>query len=111
MNPHESMPTHLSLHLRYQHDEDEPTIDTTNDEEDPLVLEEGDPLLIFDIDGYFEQEPNPSQKINCTNYDYVLNKYDPQRTESKEWTDIVLNQYHNYEDIFTRKDFDKLPER
>jgi len=90
-------------------DQDEPTIDTNNDEEDPLVLEEGDCLFIFDIDGYLEQESNPPQKINRTNYDYVL-KYDPQRTESKEWTDIVPSQYHNYEDIFTRKYFDKLPE-
>jgi len=92
-------------------DEDEPTIDTNkDDEEDPLILEERDRLSIFNIDGYLEQESNPPQKINHTNYDYVL-KYDPQRTESKEWTDIVPNQYHNYEDIFTRKDFDKLPER
>src|SRR5882762_9106764 len=91
-------------------DKDKPTIDTNNNEEDPLVLEEGDRLFIFDIDGYLEQESNPPQKINRTNYDYVL-KYDPQRTESKEWTDIVPSQYHDYEDIFTRKDFDKLPER
>jgi len=78
------------------------TIDTNNDEEDPLVLEEGDRLFIFDIDGYLEQESNPPQKINRTNYDYVF-KYDPQRTESKEWTDIVPSQYHDYEDVFTRK--------
>jgi hypothetical protein len=38
-------------------------------------------------------------------------KYDPQRAESKAWTDIVPEQYHDYEDIFTKKYFDKLPER
>jgi len=69
-------------------DEDEPTIDTTNDEEDPLVLEEGDRLFVFDIDGYLEQESNLPQNINHINYDYVL-KYDPQQADSKAWTDIV----------------------
>jgi len=53
-------------------DEDEPAIDTNNDEEDPLVLEEGDHLFIFDIDGYLEQKSNLPQNINRTNYDYSL---------------------------------------
>ena len=83
-------------------DEEEPDIQMTSiDEEDPASLEEGDRLFVLDVDGYLE--------ANRTNYDYVL-KYDPNRAESKVWTDIVPKQYHDFEDIFTKKDFDKLPE-
>jgi hypothetical protein len=65
-------------------------------------LEDGDQLFTFDINGYLEN--------NRTNYDYVL-KYDPTKSKTKNWTDILPKQYHNYEDLFTKKDFDKLPEQ
>jgi len=32
----------------------------------------------------------------------------PSKNRIQGWTDIVPSQYHDYEDIFTRKDFDKL---
>jgi len=86
-------------------DEDEPHIETYALNEEQTPLEEGDRLFIFDLDGYFD-----TLLINRTNYEYVL-KYDPTRAESKVWTDVVPSQYHDYEDIFTKKDFDKLPER
>ena len=85
-------------------DEDEPHIETYASNEEQTPLEEGDRLFIFDLDGYFD-----TLLINRTNYEYVL-KYDPTRAESKVWTDVVPSQYHDYEDIFTKKDFDKLPE-
>jgi len=84
-------------------DEEEPVTDSIHDDnKEDLSLEDGDQLFTFDVDGYLEN--------NQTNYDYVL-KYDPAKSKSKNWTNIVPKQYHDYEDLFTKKDFDKLPER
>src|ERR1700729_2635281 len=44
------------------------------------------------------------------NYDYVK-KYDPTYGKTKPWDSVVPPQYHDYKDVVTKKDFDKLPER
>ena len=38
-------------------------------------------------------------------------KYDPSIALKKDWKTVVPKSYHDYDDIFTKKDFDKLPER
>jgi len=82
--------------------EEEPENWNTSDEEDGPPLEEGDRIFVFDVDSYLE--------LNRTNYDYVK-KYDPTYGKTKPWNSVVPPQYHDYEDVFTKKDFDKLPER
>jgi hypothetical protein len=81
----------------------------TNDEK-TISFDKGDRLYIFDIDGYLDSQPAESFYLNRTNYDYVR-QYNPEYGKSKDWKNIVPPQYHSYEDIFTKKDFDKLPER
>ena len=73
-----------------------------DDEEDKLILDEGDRLFVYDVDTFIDN--------NRTNYDYVK-KYDPTYGNKKDWYNIVPRQYHKFEDIFTKKDFDKLPEQ
>jgi Retroviral aspartyl protease len=73
-----------------------------DDEEDKLILDKGDRLFVYDVDSFIS--------TNRTNYDYVK-KYDPTYGNKKDWQDIVPPQYHKFEDIFTKKDFDKLPEQ
>src|ERR1700683_475967 len=73
------------------------------------LLEEGDRLYVFDTERYLEHLLH-DQHLNRTNYDYI-HKYDPAYGKSRQWNDVVPPQYHNFEDIFMRKDFDKLPER
>ena len=98
-------------------DDDEETL--VDEEEESFELEEGDRLFAFDIDSYLEQEHLVLARIvtdtgnktkKKTRYDYVY-KYDPNALKSKNWTETVPKAYHNYEDVFTKKDFDKLPER
>jgi len=76
-------------------DEEEPVTDSIHDDnEEPLSLEDGDQLFTFDVDGYLEN--------NRTNYDYVL-KYDPTKSKTKNWTNIVPKQYHDYEIFSPRR--------
>ena len=97
-----------------QIDSDNSDTETLVEEEDEEeLLSEGDRLFVFDIDSYLESQSitiNKITQINRNNYDYIL-KYDAEKSKSKQWNEVVPPQYHDYEDIFTKKDFDKLPER
>lgn len=100
------------------HEIDEEDEETLVDKEEihEESLEEGDHLFFFNADSFLEDEGitiarcHQTQENNRTNYDYVL-KYNPTLSQSKNWKDVVPEPYHDYEDIFTKKDFDKLPER
>lgn len=83
-----------------QHSEDEET-------KDPISYEDGDRLFVFNVDTYLKSNPTT---INRTNYDYVKN-YNPEIGKTQKWSDVVPKEYHDFTDIFTKKDFDKLPER
>ena len=37
-------------------------------------------------------------------------KYDPLYGKAKDWQEVVPKAYHSFEEVFTQKDFDKLPE-
>jgi hypothetical protein len=98
-------------------DDEETLVDEEEAKYEDEPLEEGDQLFYFEADSFFEDNhitvnrcEHGKEENNRTNYDYVL-KYDPTRADKKNWKDIVPDTYHEYEDIFTKKDFDKLPER
>ena len=100
--------------IRIDEDDTETHVDD-QDDDDRISYEDGDRLFVFDIDSYLENNHitinrvDHDTELNRTNYDYIL-KYNPNRGESKSWNDVVPTQYHDYEDIFTEKDFNKLPE-
>jgi len=79
-------------------------------------LEQEEQIFYFNTDSFIDDNKitinrcDHGQEINRTNYDYVL-KYEPNRGDPKNWKNVVPHNYHDYEDIFTKKDFDKLPER
>ena len=96
-------------------DDDDDT-ETLVDEEE--TLEKGDQLFFFNTDSFIADNHieinrndfhDSNENISRTNYDYIL-KHNPKIGESKHWKKVVPKHYHNYEDIFTKKDFDKLPE-
>ena len=96
-------------------DDEKWSTDTCQDEIVEEPIEKDDQIFVLDADAYFEtlrlyHQQDVGQEINKTNYDYIF-KYDPSRGDKKDWQNIVPAVYHDYEDIFTKKDFDKLPER
>ena len=93
----------------FDYDEDDDT-ETLVDEQEPL--EEGDQLFFFNVDSFINRNDfhDSNKEISRTNYDYIL-KHNPKIGESKHWKNVVPKHYHNYKDIFTKKDFDELPER
>jgi len=81
--------------------------DKQTDEQSNISYEDEDRLFVFDVDSYLESD---SFNINRTNYDYVKN-YNPEIGKTQKWIEVVPETYHDYEDVFTKKEFDKLPER
>ena len=84
------------------------------EETEEKISFEGDQLFVLDIDKYLQMNSITinyvKQSINCTNYDYVL-KCNPECAKAQDWQEIVPEQYHDYQDRFTKEDFDKLPEQ
>ena len=96
-------------------DADETWSTNTQQHDETHPLEEGERLFAFDIDGYLKSKcftiarVDDDHKINRTNYDYIM-KYDPLYGKAKDWKEVVPKAYHSFEEVFTQKDFDKLPE-
>src|SRR6202041_1147781 len=87
----------------------------TQQHDETHPLDEGERLFAFDIDGYLKSKcftivrVDDNHKINRTNYDYIM-KYNPLYGNSKDWQKVVPKAYHSFEEVFTQKDFNKLPE-
>jgi hypothetical protein len=85
-------------------------------EESPL--EQGNCLFFFNINSFIDNnnvkinqnDYHDHHDISQTNYDYIL-KHNPKIGESIDWKNVVPKHYHSYDDVFTKKEFDKLPER
>ena len=99
---------------------DDDNTETLIDEEDS-PLEEGDRLFFFNVDSFIDDnhleinrnnyhDHNNNKNISWNNYNYIL-KHNPKIGEPKDWENVVPKHYHDYHDIFTKKEFDKLPER
>jgi len=76
-------------------------ITTLNDlDEDPeepqthIHLDKGDKLFMFDIEGYMLNRTTLMGDVKEDTFEQV-----------------VLSHYHDYKDVFDKKDFDQLPER
>ena len=46
-----------------------------------------------------------------TNISIELTAKEEAKKEKKDWTELVPSFYHEYADVFTKEDFDSLPER
>ena len=90
-----------------------------DEEESPL--EEGNCLFFFNVNSFLDDnhlkinrndyhDHNDNKNISRNNYDYIL-KHNPKIGEPKDWKNVVPKHYHNYHDVFTKKELDKLPER
>ena len=98
---------------------DDDNTETLVEEESPL--EEGDRFFFFNVDSFLDDnhleinrndhhDHDDNENISQNNYDYIL-KHNSKIGESKDWKNVVPKHYHNYHNVFTNKEFDKLPER
>jgi hypothetical protein len=82
-------------------------LNNEQDKNSNISYEDGDQLFVFNINSYLESN---AFTINPTNYDYVKN-YNPDIGKTTKWTEVVPETYHDYKDVFTKKEFNKLPEQ
>ena len=84
-------------------------------------MEEGDRLFFFNVDSFIDDnhieinrndyhDHDDNENISRNNYDYIL-KHNPKIGEPQDWKNVVPKHYHDYHDVFTKKEFDKLPKR
>ena len=63
-----------------------------------------------DEDVFLLIDPTPALQIRArTNMATELAIKEHDRREQRHWKEIVPEEYHEYEDVFTKKDFDELP--
>lgn len=85
-------------------EEDEPELD------DPEAhLEEGDRIFVLDWQGYLGTDKAEIRAKSNTAMDLAIEEN--AKKQAKTFEEIVPESYHEYQDVFSKKEFDVLPER